>query len=42
MPCATGVERLVKQKNILFTSVDLDLDYVYNTLLSRKSRQSVL
>ena len=29
LPCATGIERLARQKNILFTSADSDLDYVY-------------
>lgn len=29
LPCATGVDSLAKQKDILFTSADSDLDYVY-------------
>lgn len=29
LPCATGVESLAQQRDILFTSADSDLDYVY-------------
>ena len=29
LPCATGVESLAQQREILFTSADSDLDYVY-------------